>query len=294
MELKLSSRYRFMTKALPFLLLLPAFILICIFKLYPIIRTLKNGLFIDGVFSLKAYSMVFSDSVFWNSLKVTLKLNVVMIPLQIIISFCLALLANTALKGIAIFRTIYYLPFTISLTVATLIWNLMLNYNSGVVNSLLSVFGIEAQGFFTDKSQALWAIVIVATWKGCGYWMMFLLAGLKNIDAAIYESAKIDGAGFFTTIFKITIPMMKKVLLFVFVANTTANMLLFAPMQLVTEGGPQGSTNVLMYEAYKAAFKYADPTRSAVLISVLLFIIVIICVVQFALLNEKEAEGHVR
>lgn len=283
-----------MTKALPFLLLLPAFILICIFKLYPIIRTLKNGLFIDGVFSLKAYSMVFSDSVFWNSLKVTLKLNVVMIPLQIIISFCLALLANTALKGIAIFRTIYYLPFTISLTVATLIWNLMLNYNSGVVNSLLSVFGIEAQGFFTDKSQALWAIVIVATWKGCGYWMMFLLAGLKNIDAAIYESAKIDGAGFFTTIFKITIPMMKKVLLFVFVANTTANMLLFAPMQLVTEGGPQGSTNVLMYEAYKAAFKYADPTRSAVLISVLLFIIVIICVVQFALLNEKEAEGHVR
>jgi ABC-type sugar transport system permease subunit len=87
---------------------------------------------------------------------------------------------------------------------------------------------------------------------------------------------------------KITLPLLKKVLLFVLVANTTANLLLFAPMQLVTQGGPQGSTNVLMFEAYKSAFKYANQPRASALITVLLVLIVTICIVQFKFLNEKE------
>ncbi len=275
-------------KLMPYLLLLPAFILICIFKINPIIQTVVKSFINNGEFVTKTYITLFNDPQFWNSLKVTLKLNIIMIPLQIFISFWLAIIVNLSFKGITVFRTIYYLPFTTSLTVATLIWNLMLNYNSGIVNSVLSVLGIGPQGFFIDKRQALLCIVLVATWKGCGYWMMFLLAGLKNIDASIYESAKIDGAGFFTTVSRITIPLLKKVLLFVLVANTTANMLLFAPVQLITEGGPQGSTNVLMYEAYKSAFKYANQPRSAALVTILLLIIIGICIVQFKFLDEKE------
>ena len=83
--------------------------------------------------------------------------------------------------------------------------------------------------------------------------MMFFLAGLKGIDTSVYESAKIDGSGFFSTLFRITIPLLKNTIIFVVIANTTANFLLFAPIQIATEGGPQGSTNVLMYEAYKSA-----------------------------------------
>jgi multiple sugar transport system permease protein len=275
-------------RIVPYALLLPAFILICIFKIYPIVLTLVQGFVVDGNITLKTYITLFNDPSFWNSLRVTLKLNVVMIPLQIFISFWLAMLVNQTLKGITVFRTIFYLPFTLSLTVATLIWNLMFNYNSGIINSILSIFGIAPQGFFIDKNQALWCIVIIATWKGCGYWMMFILAGLKNIDTSIYESAKIDGSGFLTTVVKITLPLLKKVLLFVLVANTTANLLLFAPMQLVTQGGPQGSTNVLMFEAYKSAFKYANQPRASALITVLLVLIVTICIVQFKFLNEKE------
>ncbi len=275
-------------KVIPYILLLPAFILICIFKIGPIIQTLVQGFLDNGQFSLSAYNTLFSDSAFWNSLFVTLKFNIIIIPLQIFISFCLAMLVNLKLKGITIFRTIFYLPFTTSLAVATLIWSLMFSYNNGVINSILNVFGIEAQGFFTDKRQALLCIIVLATWKGCGYWMMFLLAGLKNIDASIYESAKIDGAGFFTTVFRITIPLIKKVILFVLVANTTANVLMFAPMQMVTEGGPQGSTNVLMYEAYKSAFRYSNESRAAALVTVLLLLIICICIVQFKFLNEKE------
>jgi multiple sugar transport system permease protein len=118
--------------------------------------------------------------------------------------------------------------------------------------------------------------------------MMFLLAGLKNIDASIYESARMDGANWWTTVTKITLPMLKKSLLFVLVADTTANILLFVPMQMVTLGGPQGSTDVLMFEAYKSAFSFADRPRSAVIVSVLLLMIVLVCVAQFRLLNEKD------
>lgn len=274
-------------------MILPAFLLILLFKIYPIITTFAESFIIKGQLTLQTYKSVFRDQVFWNSLWITIKLNLVMIPVQIIISFILALLSNVSIKGIGAFRTIFFLPFTISLTVATVIWSLMFNVNNGILNSMFGVLGIPAQGFLVDKNQALWCIVVIASWKGCGYWMMFFLAGLKNIDESIYESAKIDGAGFFTTLFRITIPLIKRVTLFVLVANTTANLLLFVPMQMVTNGGPQGSTNVLMYEAYKSAFKFADRPRSSVIVTVLLLMIALVCIAQFRLLGD-EKEGAVK
>jgi ABC-type sugar transport system permease subunit len=273
---------------LPYLLILPAFLLILLFKAYPILSTLIDGFRNRGAWTLSVYRRVLIDPTFWNALWITIKVNLVMIPVQIGISFCLALLVNVMIRGIGVFRTIFYLPVTISLTVATILWDRMFNPNSGIINSLLGIINIPPQGFLINKSQALWSIIVIASWKGCGYWMMFLLAGLKNIDGSIYESARMDGANFFTTIIRITIPMLKKVLLFVLVANTTANVLLFVPMQMVTQGGPEGSTNVLMYEAYKSAFRFADRPRSAVIVTVLLFIIVTVCIFQFKLLNDKD------
>ena len=170
----------------------------------------------------------------------------------------------------------------------------MMNPNTGVLNSILNVFGIPSQGFFINKSQALWCIVLIATWKGVGYWMMFILAGLKNIDTSLYESAKMDGANWYQTIFRITLPLLKKVLLFVFVANTTANLLLFAPMQIITNGGPQESTNVLMFEAYRAAFKYGDRPRSSAIVMVLLVMIVLISLIQAAVLNDRDGSQKKR
>lgn len=288
--LYLSKKMRF----LPYVLIAPAFLLICIFKLYPIVETALESLFVDSSFTLDTYKSLFSDSSFWNSLWITLKINIVMIPLQVCLAFIVALLVNSTVKGIGIFRTVFYLPVTISITVGCLVWNIMLNPDSGVVNSFLNLLGIPSQDFFISKSQALWCIVLVATWKGVGYWMMFILAGLKNVDIAIYESAKIDGAGWFTTIWKITIPLIKKVLLFVFVANTTANILLFVPMQVITNGGPQESTNVLMFEAYQSAFQYGDRGRASAIVMVLLLLIVCICLFQAALLNENDKSEKVR
>ena len=280
--------YRIKEKMIPYLMILPALVFILLFKIYPIISVSIGSFFRKGVFTFKTYQILFKDKVFWNAVRVTLKMNIVMIPLQVVISMILALLVNSKVKGIGVFRSIYYLPVTMAISVASVTWNLMMNVNNGVINSLLSIFGIPSQGFFTDVKQALWCIVIMATWKGCGYWMMYLLAGLKGIDTSIYEAATMDGAGFFTTLFRITLPMMKRTLLFVFVANTTANMLLFAPTKLITEGGPQNSTNVLMYEVYKSAFKNGNMSRAGAITAILLAITIITVIIQFKMLNRNE------
>ncbi len=283
----------FKGKLAPYLLLLPAFMLICWFKLYPILSTLKQAFVVNGALSLANYQRVFAEKTFWNCLNVTLKFNVVTIPLQIIISFLMALLVSSKVRGTGVFRTIFYIPFAVSITVCVMVWNLMFQFNGGVVNSFLSLFGVPPQGFFNDRKQALWCIVVLASWKGCGYWMMFLMAGIKNIDSSVYEAARIDGARYPRIVWSIMLPLMRRTILFVCVANTSSNMLLFAPMQLVTEGGPRNSTNVLMYEAYRSAFRYADMPRCAVIVSVLLVIILAIALVQFFALGDRDTKRGV-
>ncbi len=275
----------------PYALLFPALVFVLLFKIYPVISVMIGSFFRKGELSLRTYQILFGDRVFWNSLVTTLKMNAVMIPLQIVISLIMALLINNTVKGIGVFRSIYYLPVTMAISVASVTWGLMMNVNNGVFNSLLSVFGVPRQGFFTDHNQALWSIVLMATWKGCGYWMMYLLAGLKGVDNEIYESARIDGAGYFTVLFQITLPLIRHALLFVLVANTSANMLLFAPSKLITEGGPQNSTNVLMYEVYKSAFRNGNMSRAGAITAILLLIIVIMVIFQFTLINRGEEDA---
>lgn len=284
------KREKAFQKVLPYLMLAPALIFILIFKIYPMISVSVGSFFRDGNFTFRTYEILFKDKTFWNSLWVTLKMNIVIIPLQVLISLFLALLVNNTVKGIGVFRSIYYLPVTMAISVASVTWSLMMNVNNGVFNSILSIFGIESQGFFTDPKQALWCIIIMASWKGCGMWMMYLLAGLKGVDTAIYESARLDGAGYFTTLTKITLPLIKRTMLFVLVANTTSNMLLFAPSKLITEGGPRNSTNVLMYEVYKSAFRNGNMSRAGAITAILLVIIMITVICQFKMMNSKEDE----
>lgn len=277
-------------KVLPYLMLAPALIFILVFKIYPMISVSIGSFFRDGKFTFQTYRILFKDKTFWNSLLVTLKMNVIIIPLQVFISMILALLVNNNVKGIGVFRSIYYLPVTMAISVASVTWSLMMNVNNGVFNSILSIFGVKSQGFFTDPKQALWCIIIMASWKGCGMWMMYLLAGLKGVDTSIYESARLDGAGYFTTLTKITLPLIKRTMLFVVVANTTSNMLLFAPSKLITEGGPQNSTNVLMYEVYKSAFRNGNMSRAGAITAILLVIIMITVIGQFKMMNTSDED----
>lgn len=274
---------------LPYLLLLPALIFAFVFKIHPIFYSFFRSFHAAGEFSLKTYASMFADTAFWNALWITVKLNVVMIPLQIVISFIMAMLINMGLKGISAYRSLLYLPVTVSMPVAAICWSMILNFNNGVVNSfIMNFFGAQRQGFFNDPRQAFWCIIVLCSWKGCGYWMMFFLAGLKGIDLSLYEAAMVDGAGFFTRLFRVTIPLLKKTILLVTVANTSVNLLLFAPMKLITNGGPNGSTNVLMYEAYQQAFKYGNYEKGSAITSILVVITLIIVFMQFKLINDKD------
>ncbi|MGI6237191.1 MAG: carbohydrate ABC transporter permease [Candidatus Excrementavichristensenella sp.] len=275
---------------IPYAVILPALLLIVVFKLYPIVNTVLQSFIRKGAYTLRNYELVFTDNIFAKSLWVTFKFNIIITPVQILISIAMALLVNQQIKGIATYRSIYYLPVTISMPVACMLWNLMLNPSTGVVNSVLNAIGIGAQPFFTGKGQALYSIMALASWKGCGYWMMFILAGLQGISSEIYESAVVDGANWWKKTTRITIPLLKNSLMFVIISDTTANLLLFAPMYMITNGGPQGSTNVLMYEAYRSAFKYTDHARASTLLTVLLFIVALIITVQFLTLNQDNTE----
>lgn len=279
---------RLAAKTLPYWLIAPAIVLIVLFKLYPIMNTLWGSMNVDGGLSAAHFQALFRDKYFWESFWVTVKFNIILTPLQIFLSLLLALLVNANVPGIGAFRTIYYLPATMSTAVAAIIWSTMLNPNNGVINSLLSFFGIDRQPFLTSDKQALFCIMAITTWIGVGYWMMFILAGLKGVDAEVYSAAKIDGAGWLQTTLKITVPMIRRTLAFVLISDTTINLLMFAPMQIITAGGPRRSTNVLMYEAYKSYFVYADKGRGDAIVSVLLVMIALVVFLQYILVNGRD------
>ena len=270
-----------------------ACLLLLVFRIVPLCASIFDSVYVEGHFTFQTFEKLFtSDSIFWKSLWVTLKLNLIIIPLQLVVSLALALLVNQNLRGVGVFRTLYMTPFAISSVVNCLIWSLLLSKN-GVVNSLLTASGLPAQGFWSDQHQALWCIVAEATWASAGYWMVFFLSGLKGIDETIYESAALDGCGRIRRLWSITLPLMKRTVLFIMVANTTSNLLLFNPMKIITNGGPMGSTNTLMYEAYKSAFQFSKPARSSAIVTVLLVMIALVCALQFYLMREKDEEGSV-
>ena len=275
-------------KWFPYVLILPTVVLLIIFKIYPLIYTVGESICIDDTITGIAYRKLFADPLFWKAFGNTALIALMIIPVQVAISFALALLVNTKVKGIGFFRTLYFLPFTMSTVVSYTVWNLILSPTNGLANSIIALFGAAPQKYFADPNQVLWCIVGVTSWVGCGYWMVFLLSGLKGIEQSVYESARIDGSGFFHTLFHITIPMMKRSLLFVVVANTTSNLLIFTPMKLITDGGPVGKTNTLMYESYKAAFNYGNRIRSAAIVTVLLVAVSLVCAVQFYMMRDKE------
>ena len=262
----------------PYLFLAPALIGTIAFKLYPIfigfweslIYTSFSGGAEKRIFVwFENYQYLFDDKIFWKSLEITAFLTIIINPLQIAMSLGLALLLMRKSKFIRIIRSLYLLPIGIALPIATIIWGLMLDPNQGLINGLIGVFGIPPQPFLVSENQALWCIIAIATWKGVAFWMLFLLAGLEDIPKQYYEAAEIDGATPFQKFRFVTIPQLKRTILFVFVADTAANFVLMVPMIILTKGGPLQSTNVLIYEGYRSGFYYQDWGRSLSIITII-------------------------
>tara|TARA_B100001029_G_C15026589_1_gene434024 strand:- start:329 stop:1219 length:891 start_codon:yes stop_codon:yes gene_type:complete len=281
---------------IPYFFLAPALLGTIAFKLYPIFLGFYESLiytsFGGGTESrifvwFENYQYLFNDPLFWQSVKITTILTIIINPLQISISLGLALLLMRKTKYIRIIRSIYLLPIGIALPIATIIWGFMLDPYDGFINGFLGVFGIAPQPFLVSENQALWSIMLIATWKGVAYWMLFLLAGLEDIPNQYYEAAKIDGANSYQKFLYVTLPLLRRTILFVFVADTATNFVLMVPMIILTKGGPMQSTNVLVFEAYRSGFYYQDWGRALSIITILTAISLIVIGLQLILLGER-------
>lgn len=273
-----------------FLFVIPAIVMIGLFKIWPIMLSFGESFAFTSISGAKTfvglenYVYLFTDDpVFWDSVKTTVVYSLIINPLTVVIALGLALLLNTRRWYTGFFRTLAFLPSAISMAVVAVIWGIILDPYYGLANSMLRMVGLAPQPFLTSSSQALMCLAVISLWRSAGYWMMFFLAGLQGIPQEIYEAADIDGATSLQRTLKITIPLLTRTTSFVLVANTAFNFLTFAPVYILTKGGPRGSTNLLMYESFKSAFVNLDIGRATAISSVLLIVILIVALVELRL-----------
>jgi multiple sugar transport system permease protein len=280
----------------PYAFLLPAIAGLVIFRLMPIAYAVGRSLYAN-TFGLNPktvfvgsfnYTGLFSDPTFWQSVRATVQFNIIVNPFQTMLALLLALLVSAQLRGVGVFRTIFLIPIAVSLPVASIVWGQMLDSQSGLINGILLWLGVPAQGFLASTTEALPSIVLVASWIGVGYWMFFFLAGLQGIPPTLYEAASIDGAGALSAFWYVTLPLLRRVIAFVLVADTAANVLLFAPVYILTQGGPQESTDLLMYEAYRSGFTGLDIGRATSITSLLLGALLAVVGLQLLVLRSTE------
>ena len=277
---------------IPYLFLSPIIILLVVFRLLPAVAGLRESLYVsflgeETFVGFDNFRFVFDDPIFWKSVRTTLIFTLIINPLQTGLALGLALLANQALKGISFLRTIWLLPVAVSINVTALVWGLMLDKDAGIINGMLFHIGVDPIPFLTSPRFALSSIILLLSWKGIFFWMIFFLAGLQAIPKSVEEAAAIDGASTWQTVVHVKVPMLRNVILFVLVADTVINFLQFIPVFILTKGGPEFSTNLLMHEAYRRGFVFADLGTSTAMTTILLGIVVVVVAAEFVFLREK-------
>ncbi len=273
--------------------LLPAIGAILALRVAPTVDAFRSSLFkgfpggvVEPVFAGFAnYEQLFTNPAFIDVIVRTVVFNLVINPLQIAIALLIAVLMTRRIPLRGLWRTLIFIPATVPIVGSSIAWGIGLRAD-GPVNAVITSLGGTPQPFFTSPDQALGSILLVATWIGVGYWMLFLISGIEAIPTDYYEAARIDRAGPIRTFFSITLPLLKRPLLFVLVADTVANFVLFVPIQLITNGGPRSSTALLMFDAYRTTYGYGSRNLGAAEVIILTVIMLFFVALQFWLLRE--------
>jgi len=217
--------------------------------------------------------MLFNDDLVWQALKVTTLYCLGAIPLGVIASFLLALLLNLPIRGVAGYRTIYYLPSVISGVPVALLFIWILNPEFGVVNNLLRAIGVQnpPQWLFSQE-WVIPALVLLSLW-GVGGAMIIYLAGLQGIPQHLYEAAEIDGAGWWAKFVNVTVPMVSPVIFFNVIISVIGAFQIFTPVFIMTQGGPANASLVYVYYLYNNAFRWFKMGYASALAWLLFFVI---------------------
>ncbi len=232
---------------------------------------------------LENYIEMFTDDkLVWQSLKVTFLYSLGAIPLFLTTSFLIAMLLNQQIRGITIFRTIYYLPSVISGVPVALLWLWMLNPEFGLVNNMLKEIGIKGPQWFFSTTWVIPSFILMNLW-GLGVTMVIFLAGLQGIPAHLYEAAEIDGAGAWSKFRNVTLPMMSPIILFNGVIGIIDSFQIFTPAFVITNGGPANASLFYGLYLYNNAFKFFNMGYAAALAWLMFLIILIITGLVFRL-----------
>lgn len=229
---------------------------------------------------LKNFANLFHDTTFIISLKNTVWYAAFTVPLTLVAALAIAILLNSKIKGIVVYRAAFFFPYVASLVAVGAVWNMLFQPEFGPINEMLRAIGIaNPPKWCASTDWAMWVIIIVSVWKYMGYYMVVYLAALQGISQDLYEAASIDGATGWKKIWYITIPMLRPTTFFVVIMLTIQCFKVFDLIYVMTQGGPGRSTNVLVNHIYNAAFvdfKFGYASASAMVLFAIVLVITLI------------------
>lgn len=235
---------------------------------------------------LDNYRRMFGDSVFVQSIVVTLIYVAVFVPALFVVSLALALLVRKKRPLIGLFRSLFFAPNVVSLVVVGLVWQFLLVDRIGVVNRVFAAVGLEGHSWLGDPKLALGAVLVVSVWFFMGYYMTIFLAGLQDIPRDYYEAATMEGAGRLATFRLVTWPLLKPTSLFVLMLGTitgVGGLQAFDLIYIMTKGGPDNGTQLVIFYIYQQAFQFNDFGYAAAMASFVVFILLVAMITMFRL-----------
>ena len=259
--------------------LLGLFLFTLIPMIFSAVLSLCNWNIVTGTSTIKFvgfdnYTRLFADPKFWQSLKVTFKFCLITIPCYQIASLLIAFLLTLDIKGMKVFRLIYFLPSIIPTIACTMIWTRIFAQD-GILNKALKIFGITGPTWLTDRNTALYALMIMGIW-GIGNTMIIYLSGLQGVSEELKEAARIDGAKGHQIFFKITLPMISPTIFFNVVMAVIGSFQYFTQAYVMTEGGPMNSTLFYNLYLYQKAYKDFEMGYASAMAWVMFVIILIL------------------
>ncbi len=281
---------KFNNPLLPYVLLLPTFLILFLFLFYPAFETFRLSLFKVHPFSgvgkfagFYNFKKIFTNPEYLSSFWKSMIFAIAVVVAGLAFSLTVAILLNQKLKGIRIYRSFLIWPYALSPAIAGALFNFLFN----PANGLLCYFS-GVRTWLTDSSTAMLIIVMAAVWKNLGYNIVFYLTALRNVPSSALEAAAIDGAGPIRRFFSITFTFLSPMTFFLMVMNTTyAYFGSFGLIDVLTEGGPAGSTQILIYQLYKDFFVYSKIGYAAAESLVLFLLVVGITMIQFQTTEKK-------
>ncbi len=292
--LNMEKRVVFNHKILPYLLVLPQLAVTVIFFFLPAGQAMWQSFRLEDAFGLSSefvglanYAELLSSPDYLDSFKVTALFSALVAVLGLSISLLLAVMADRAVKGAAVYKTLLIWPYAVAAAIAGVLWLFLFSPSVGILAVYLMEAGI-AWNPRLDSADAMMLVVIAAVWKQISYNFLFFLAGLQAIPRSLIEAAAIDGAGPARRFWTIVFPLLSPTTFFLLVINVIyAFFDTFAIIDIVTQGGPGTSTSILVYKVYNAGFKGLDIGSSAAQSVILMIIVVALTIVQFRYIDRR-------